>query len=56
MSEALSQESAARLLAGAAVPIVSDALDMLGIEGGLHGLRPVYAGAACCGPGRPFTT
>ena len=54
MNEALPEGAPFRVLAGAAVAVVSDALDMLGIAGGLHGLRPVWAGAGCFGPAYPI--
>jgi regulator of RNase E activity RraA len=53
MSQAPPEPAVSHLLREAAVPIVSDALDMLGIEGGLLGLRPVFDGAGCCGPAYP---
>jgi len=51
---AASTATAPGILAGAAVPVISDALDMLGIAGGLPDLRPVWAGAGCCGPAYPI--
>jgi len=51
---AASTAAAPGILAGAAVPVISDALDMLGIPGGLPDLRPVWAGAGCCGPAYPI--
>lgn len=45
---------ARRLLGTAAVPIISDALDSLGLYGAVPELRPVWAGAGCCGPAYPI--
>jgi 4-hydroxy-4-methyl-2-oxoglutarate aldolase len=50
MSAAAYDAAVTRSLAETAVPLISDALDMLAITGGLHGLHPVWAGAGCCGP------
>jgi regulator of RNase E activity RraA len=54
MSASSPDGAAWSVLAGAAVPVVSDALDMLGIQGALEGLRPVFTGASCFGPAYPI--